>query len=645
MQLMQNRLITTSRRILALIAARWRAPAAVLAVILQRTPAVRVASEAASFVLESPAASVLRAGALAAAALGAVDTVAGASTSTTTMVADVTVPATVAIGQAFKMDVTVSGPAVTFAKSWDVTNTLPPGIAVQGATLSGSLWVINDATAAKGVLTISGSPTSTGTFSFTANAYMGTNRTGSTISGATSITVVSPSGTAPSISAQPASQTVNAGSSAAFSVTANASPLPTYQWEKDGTPIAGATKSSLFISPVQLSDAGSYSVVVTNTAGSVTSATAVLTVNAVTVVPSFTAQPASQTIAAGSTVFFTAAATGAPVPTYQWYLNGAAVPGATGPDLLLSGAGLGDAGVYTCVATNSGGGATSAPATLSVVSTPDIGRLVNISCRAGVGTGGNILIAGFTVGGSSVSGTENLLVRASGPALGELGLSGFLPDPLLQLYSGSMVLGLNSGWLGDASVAGASSSVGAFPWLSPTSHDSALLEALSPGGYTANISGQAGDTGVALAEVYDATPAGSYNPGDPRIVNISARVNVGTGNNVLIAGFAIGGSTARTVLIRASGPALTQFKVPGTLPDPVLQLYNASSRLIISNSAWGGNPVISAAAASVGAFTWSFTTSGDCAILITLPPGTYSAVVYGASNDTGVALVEVYEVP
>jgi hypothetical protein len=145
-------------------------------------------------------------------------------------------------------------------------------------------------------------------------------------------------------------------------------------------------------------------------------------------------------------------------------------------------------------------------------------------------------------------------------------------------------------------------------------------------------------------EIYDDTPDGSYTPSSPRITNISARVQVGTGGNVLIAGFYIGGSTSRTVLIRASGPALIPFGLTGTLPDPQLQL-NSTTGVIATNSAWGGNAQIAAAAASVGAFMWQFPSSNDSAILVTLPPGAYTATVSGASGDTGIALVEVYEVP
>jgi hypothetical protein len=133
----------------------------------------------------------------------------------------------------------------------------------------------------------------------------------------------------------------------------------------------------------------------------------------------------------------------------------------------------------------------------------------------------------------------------------------------------------------------------------------------------------------------------------PHLVNVSARAAVGIGGNALIAGFVIGGSTAKTVLIRASGPALAPFGVTGTISNPELQLYNLQTGtgvLVASNSAWGGDPVIVAAAASAGAFAWTDPTSADSALLITLPPGPYTAEVLGGNGSSGVALVEVYEV-
>jgi sugar lactone lactonase YvrE len=366
--------------------------------------------------------------------------------------------------------------------------------------------------------------------------------------------------------------------------------------------------------------------------------------------PVITGQPASQTIASGSTVVLKVGATGLPAPTYQWYFGGTALPaggavsGATGPTLVISGAQAANQGGYYCVVSNASGAVQSETALLTVAATANAGRLINISCRSQVGTGAAILIAGFAVGGSGTAGSEPLLVRASGPALIPLGVTGTLPDPRLQLFTGSTLLGADSGWGGSSLIAGTAASVGAFPWTNPSSADSALDESLSGGPYTAQVSGASGDTGVALVEVYDATPAGTYLPTSPRLVNISARTQVGTGANVLIAGFVVGGASSKTVLIRASGPALTPFGVNGVLPDPELKLYSGSTQLA-SDTAWGGDPEIASAAASVGAFAWTSATSTDSALLITLPPGGYTAQVSGASGDTGVALIEVYEVP
>jgi hypothetical protein len=210
------------------------------------------------------------------------------------------------------------------------------------------------------------------------------------------------------------------------------------------------------------------------------------------------------------------------------------------------------------------------------------------------------------------------------------------------------VVATDSGWDGNSLIVAAAAQVGAFAWTSPSSADSALLQTLPKGAYTAQVAGASGDTGIALAEVYDAAAAGSYTPASARLVNISARVEVGTGGNILIAGFVIGGATAKTVLIRASGPALAPFGVAGTLADPQLQLYQSgsggASTLLAANVGWGAAPPIAAAAATVGAFSWGASATPDSALLLTLPPGAYTAQVSGAAGDSGVALVEVYEV-
>jgi arabinan endo-1,5-alpha-L-arabinosidase len=366
--------------------------------------------------------------------------------------------------------------------------------------------------------------------------------------------------------------------------------------------------------------------------------------------PVFTTQPLSVTVT-GGTVALDAAASNS--PGYQWMLNGSPVPGATGPVFVTSDASSAT-GSYTCIATNSAGSATSKPAAVALTGTTDLGRLINLSCRASVGTGANVLIAGFAIGGAGTSGDEPVLVRASGPALAvaPFGVPGTLADPKLQIDSVAGVVpapvASNSGWGGSAAIASSAASVGAFAWGNPSSKDSAVVTSLAAGPYTAEVSGASGDTGVALAEVYDARPRGAYTASSARLVNLSARVEVGTGGNVLIAGLVIGGSAARTVLVRASGPAIAAapFDVPGTLPDPVLTLNNlGTGDVVATNGAWEGDTDVTAAAASVGAFRWSNPSSLDSALLVTLPPGNYTATVSGAANDVGVALVEVYEVP
>ncbi len=465
---------------------------------------------------------------------------------------------------------------------------------------------------------------------------------------------------------QPANQAVQAGAGATFSAQTTGLQSPTYRWTFDGNPIAGATSSSFTLSNVQVSNSGAYAVTATDPSGNFSSQTAFLTVSGGTEAPAIGVQPQSYTINIGRTVVLSVGlsstqaqaadskqANATTAPTFQWFYNGneladgGGINGSQTAMLVLSGTST-QSGSYVCLVENSDGSVLSNPANLNVTQATDIGRLVNVSCRANVGTGANILIAGFAVGGAGTSGVEPVLVRGAGPALIPFGVSGTLFDPELQLFStvsGSSLLATNSGWEGNANVANTAAAVGAFPWSDASSQDSALTAACGPGPYTANISGKSGDAGVALAEVYDATPEGSYTPLSPRLVNLSARVAVGTGADILIAGFIVGGSTATTVLIRASGPALGQFGVAGLLPDPQLELFDATPNRIASNNGWGANAQIAAVAGSVGAFSWGAAPTPDSALFVTLAPGAYTAQVSGAAGDTGVALIEVYEVP
>jgi hypothetical protein len=375
--------------------------------------------------------------------------------------------------------------------------------------------------------------------------------------------------------------------------------------------------------------------------------------------PQFTAQPVAQTVANGTTVVFGVTVAGGSAMTYQWSLNnlpladGGRISGAASPTLVISGATSGDAGSYACAATNSSGTSLSSSAALTVVSTANPGRLINLSCRAAVGTGADIMTAGFVVGGAGTAGPQSVFVRGSGPALGIFGLTGLLVDPKLTLNNTSdtpnEIVGTDTGWEGSTGIATEAAALGAFSWGTLATADSALFKPLPRGNYTAQIAGASGDTGLALVEIYDATAAGTYTVTTPRLVNLSALIQVGSGANVVFAGFVVGGSTSKTVLIRASGPALAAapFGFSGTLQDPKLTLTNTSltpSQVITVNTGWGGDAQISAAADLVGAFHWS-PSSADSAILVTLPPGNYTAGVKGSSGDTGLSLIELYEVP
>jgi sugar lactone lactonase YvrE len=356
--------------------------------------------------------------------------------------------------------------------------------------------------------------------------------------------------------------------------------------------------------------------------------------------PRFTVNPVSQTIAAGRSVVFSVQAAGAPSPTYQWTFNGVPILGAEDPVLLLTAVTAASAGTYSCVAYTSGGSVTSSPATLSVVPVSTPAHLINLSARGYVGVGANALIGGFVIAGS---GSKDLLIRGIGPGLNYAfnPFPGFVPNPLLALFNPSQSqIGRNSGWNGAETLVSAFSSLGAFG-LSPTSSDAALLASLAvpPSGFTAQVTSGVGGDGTGLVEVYDAD---SRAPA-VRLVNISARALVQTGQNVLIGGFAIGGSTNQTVLIRAVGPGLTDtFQLTGTLAQPVLTLF-AGSTPIASNTNWGGDAAIAAAASAVGAFPLN-PGHQDSALLVTLAPGGYTAEITGANGGAGIALVEIYEV-
>ena len=191
------------------------------------------------------------------------------------------------------------------------------------------------------------------------------NSVGNSVSNDATLTVTA-AAVAPAITVQPASQTITAGQSVTFSVTATGTAPLSYQWEKDGTDISGATANSFSITNVQNSNAGTYSVTVSNSTGNAPSTGAVLTVTAAPVPPTISSQPQSQTVTAGQSITFTVVASGAGTLSYQWEKNGAAISGATASRFTLSNVQSGNAGTYAVVVTNSAGTDTSSGAVLTV---------------------------------------------------------------------------------------------------------------------------------------------------------------------------------------------------------------------------------------------------------------------------------------
>jgi len=481
--------------------------------------------------------------------------------------------------------------------------------------------------------------TLTGVAATDAGTYtaVATNGSGSpATSNAANVTVSSsgspPSSLAPTFIAQPpADLKASINSSVTLSASVTGTPTPTYQWQKNGVNIVGAANSSLTLNNLALADTAIYSLVASNSSGTATSNTTLT----VTTLPVITTQPVSQITGPGGTVTFSVVASSTPNPIYFWRKNGVDIQGANSPTLTLSGVSASDNAIYNAVVVNVSGAAVSNGATLTVVSALAVSRVTNFSARAVNGTGPQALFMGFVVSGA----TKSILLRAVGPGLATtFNLGGALTDPQLFLYDGSTVIQSNDNWGGTAALRAAFTSVGAFP-LVDTSLDSALLTSLAPKPYTMQVGG---GTGTVLTEIYDAdsspTPVG-------RLVNVSARASVSSGSNVLIIGFVVNGSTSVQMLMRASGPELNaRFGLTGALTDPILQLYNGST-LLQQNDDWGGTSALSTAFAQVGAFPFSSPTSKDSALLVTLSPGVYTTVVSGVGGTSGITLLEIYQMP
>jgi hypothetical protein len=261
------------------------------------------------------------------------------------------------------------------------------------------------------------------------------------------------------------------------------------------------------------------------------------------------------------------------------------------------------------------------------------GKQLNISTRLLVQTGDNVGIGGFIINGTD---PKKVILRAIGPSLTARGVPGALQDPTLELHNHTgAVIAFNDNWRDTQQ-----STIQATGLAPGDNRESAIVQTLAPAAYTAIVRGKGGTSGVALVEAYDLDPNANS-----KLANISTRGFVGTGDNVMIGGFIVGGGLgvngagSEEVLVRGLGPSLTQRGVPIALQDPTLDLHDGNGAIIASNDNWKDTQQ-----SEIQATGLAPSNDRESAILATLVQGNYTVILRGKNNTTGVGLVEVYKV-
>ena len=248
-----------------------------------------------------------------------------------------------------------------------------------------------------------------------------------------------------------------------------------------------------------------------------------------------------------------------------------------------------------------------------------------------VQTGDNVGIGGFIIAGAA---PKHVLLRAIGPSLTQSGVPNALADPVLELHGpGGFVTITNDNWRDDPVQQAAIIATG----IPPTNNlESAIDTTLNPGAYTAIVKGKNNTSGVALVEIYDLSPAVAA-----KLANISTRALVGTGDNIVIAGFTLGGQNGDDrIVVRGLGPSLASVGMSNALADPTLELRDGNGALLASNNNWQDNPAQMAELIGSGLAP---SNPLESAIAATLPPGLYTALLAGLNNGAGIGLVEVYD--
>jgi hypothetical protein len=302
--------------------------------------------------------------------------------------------------------------------------------------------------------------------------------------------------------------------------------------------------------------------------------------------------------------------------------------GVSGTKLLVAGNQVGFAHV-TVTATDFDGAMVSQTFTVNVIAAP--GRLVQLSTRMQVGIGDNALIGGFIMRGPS---PKRLMIRGIGPSSG---LPGALVNPVLELHDGTnAIIATNDNW-GDAANKQDMIDSGVAP-TSPNESGILMTVPSDPTNafYTAVVRGANNTTGLGLVEVYDL----DSGPGST-LLNISTRGQVGVDPNALIAGFFVGGTQSKQILVRAIGPSLAASNVPNPLANPTLEFFNGQGMKVDENDDWMNSPQKT----QIQASGLAPTDAKESAVLQTLAAGPYTAVVRGTNSGTGIGSVEVYQLP
>jgi len=249
-----------------------------------------------------------------------------------------------------------------------------------------------------------------------------------------------------------------------------------------------------------------------------------------------------------------------------------------------------------------------------------------------VQTGDNVGIGGFIITGNV---PKDVLIRAIGPSLAHFNIANVLADPVIELHGpGEFVTMTNNNWRDSQEEEIQATGV------APTNDsESAIVATLPPGSYTAIVMGNGHTSGVALVEIYD------LNQGvDSKMANLSTRAFVSTGEDIVIAGFLLseGGISGDRIVVRGIGPSLapSSFPASSVLPDPMLELRDGNGTLLTANNDWQDNAVQAAELRMAGLAP---TNDLESAIVATLPPGLYTALLSGKNNSTGIGLVEVYD--